>query len=92
LIRLSLDPAPPALAALPEPPHDQLLEARLCLTVQAADAAGDHDRAARLRQPLAPAANELAGGATGLPSFCPIAGFLELGQPSSIMPGGSVGE
>ena len=65
-----------ALRALAEPPHDQLLEARLCLALRAAEALDDHATAERLRTRLRPAAAELAGAATGVLSFGPIADLI----------------
>ena len=71
------------LRALPEPPRDQLLEVRLCLALRAAETLGDRATVERLRGQLAPAAGELAGGATGLLSFGPVADFLKrtVGRP-----------
>jgi len=65
-----------ALRALAEPPHDQLLEARLCLALRAAEALDEHATAERLRTRLRPAAAELAGAATGVLSFGPIADLI----------------
>jgi hypothetical protein len=79
LILLSQDRRAEAVAALrslPEPPHDQLLEARLCLAARAARALDDRVTLLRLQRRLRPAAGELAGAATGVLSFGPVADFL----------------
>jgi hypothetical protein len=75
-----------ALRDLPEPPHDQLLEARLCLALRAAEALDERATAERLRARLRPAAGELAGAASGVLSFGPVADFVS-GRVTGPSPG-----
>ncbi|GAB7041032.1 MULTISPECIES: BTAD domain-containing putative transcriptional regulator [Catenuloplanes] len=58
-----------ALHAVPESPHDLLLEARLWLLAHAAAELGDTAVLAHARAALRPAAGELAGAASGILSF-----------------------
>lgn len=61
-----------ALRRVPEPPHDLLFEALWCLTGRAALALGDRSLAARAREALAPAADELAGAGSGMLTLGPV--------------------
>ncbi|GAA3464712.1 hypothetical protein GCM10018963_67250 [Saccharothrix longispora] len=63
-------------ADIPDPPHDLLLEARLCLHARAAVAADDHPAMTRLHAALLPARDELAGAGSGLLTFGPVARYL----------------
>lgn len=65
-----------ALARLPEPPRDLLLETRWCLAARAALAVGDRSAMRRAREALAPAAGELAGAQTGMFTLGPVAEHL----------------
>ncbi|WP_232234426.1 BTAD domain-containing putative transcriptional regulator [Actinoplanes sp. N902-109] len=65
-----------ALRSLPPSPHDLLWEARLVLAARVARAVGDDAVLAAVRAELAPAAGELAGAASGLLSFGPVADVL----------------
>ncbi|MGW6734976.1 BTAD domain-containing putative transcriptional regulator [Streptomyces sp. NPDC055013] len=66
-----------ALHAMPEPPHDLLQEALWCLTARAALSLGDRPTLARAHTALTPAANELAGAASGLLTLGPVSAFLQ---------------
>ncbi|MFI9008063.1 BTAD domain-containing putative transcriptional regulator [Actinosynnema sp. NPDC053489] len=68
-------PAPGEPAAVPDPPHDLMLEARTCLHAVLAVEAGDRATAALLYDRLLPAAGELAGG-SGLVAFGPVDRYL----------------
>ncbi|MDQ2586458.1 AfsR/SARP family transcriptional regulator [Saccharothrix yanglingensis] len=63
-------------ADIPDPPHDLLLEARLCLHARAAVAADDHPAMTRLHAALLPARDELAGAGSGLLTLGPVARYL----------------
>lgn len=65
-----------ALRGAPDPPRDLLQEGLWALIARAARDAGDERRLERARAVLAPAAGELAGAASGLVSFGPVARFL----------------
>ncbi len=65
-----------ALHAVPESPHDLLLEARLALLARAAVALKDRAACARLHEALLPAAGQLAGAASGVLSFGPVDDIL----------------
>jgi hypothetical protein len=65
-----------AVARLPEPPPDLLLETRWCLSARAALAVGDRAVMRRAREALAPAAGELAGAQTGMLTLGPVADHL----------------
>ncbi|MET0423932.1 MAG: AfsR/SARP family transcriptional regulator [Actinoplanes sp.] len=73
------DEAAAALRAAPEPSPDLLTEAMWWLMSRAARALGDEDKLRQARQALEPAAGELAGAASGLITFGPIA--TELSAP-----------
>jgi hypothetical protein len=70
------DEARAAVRTLPESPHDLLREARLCLAARAALAVDDRETMARLHAELQLAATELAGAASGVLSFGPVADYL----------------
>ncbi|MFG3599813.1 BTAD domain-containing putative transcriptional regulator [Micromonospora chersina] len=70
------DEAAAALRSLPESPHDQLREARLCVVARAALALDDRPTMARLHAALRPAADELAGAGSGVLTAGPVAGYL----------------
>ncbi|MDP4503196.1 AfsR/SARP family transcriptional regulator [Nonomuraea turcica] len=70
------DEAAAALAALPEPPGDLLMEAMWCLVARAAVAVGDREAMRRARAALAPAAGELAGAGSGLLTLGPVSDHL----------------
>ncbi|MCA2217747.1 BTAD domain-containing putative transcriptional regulator [Jidongwangia harbinensis] len=70
------DRAAAALRALPESPYDLLREARLVLAARAALALDDRTAVAALLADLRPAAAELAGAASGVLSFGPVAEHL----------------
>ncbi|MFG2166169.1 BTAD domain-containing putative transcriptional regulator [Micromonospora chersina] len=70
------DEAAAALRSLPESPHDQLREARLCVAARAALALDDRPTMARLHAALRPAADELAGAGSGVLTAGPVAGYL----------------
>jgi DNA-binding SARP family transcriptional activator len=70
------DRAAAALRALPESPHDLLREARLALAARAALALDDRTTIAALHADLQTAAAELAGAASGVLSFGPVADHL----------------
>jgi hypothetical protein len=75
-----------ALAVVPEPPHDLLYEARLCLLAHAALALGDVTTMEWVYTGLLPAADELAGAGSGVLTLGPVAGYLgdlaaALGRP-----------
>ncbi|MGW4498828.1 BTAD domain-containing putative transcriptional regulator [Micromonospora sp. NPDC004336] len=75
-----------ALRALPDPPHDLLREARVCLAARAALALGDQATARRAYAELAPAADEMAGAGSGILTLGPVAEHLgelaaALGRP-----------
>lgn len=65
-----------ALARLPEPPRDLLLETRWCLTARAALALDDRPAIGRALEELTPAEGELAGGQTGMLTLGPVADHL----------------
>ncbi|MFJ8826695.1 BTAD domain-containing putative transcriptional regulator [Streptomyces sp. NPDC102467] len=65
-----------ALAVVPRPPHDLLQEALWCVLARAAAAVGHEPVLRRARDELAVAADELAGGGSGIISFGPIAHHL----------------
>ncbi|GAA1840698.1 AfsR/SARP family transcriptional regulator [Asanoa iriomotensis] len=65
-----------ALRRAPDPPPDLMQEALWCLTARAAMRLGDQDRAAVARAALAPAADELAGAASGMLTAGPVADLL----------------
>jgi hypothetical protein len=65
------------LRAAPQPPPDLLAEAMWALLARAAIALGDREAMARAKAALAPAAAELAGGASGLLSFGSVAAHLD---------------
>lgn len=73
LARGDAETARSALAAVPEPPRDLLLEALWCLTGRAALLLGDRAVTARARAALAPAAGELAGAGSGMLTAGPVA-------------------
>lgn len=80
-----------ALRALPEPPPDLLLEARLCLAARAALVLGDRTVMARLHARLLPAAGELCGAGSGLLTFGPVSRQLDdlaaaLNEPTAAQP------
>ncbi|MFD1936556.1 BTAD domain-containing putative transcriptional regulator [Nonomuraea mangrovi] len=66
-----------ALRTLPASPRDLLYEARLALEARVAIGVRDHTAMKRLRRELLPAANELAGGGTGLLSLGPVRHYLD---------------
>ncbi|MDG4766767.1 BTAD domain-containing putative transcriptional regulator [Solwaraspora sp. WMMD406] len=66
-----------ALRQIPDPPRDLLLEARWCLTAQAAIALDDRTVMNRARTALAPAAGELAGAGSGVLTAGPVADVLD---------------
>ncbi|TYB35386.1 AAA family ATPase [Micromonospora sp. AP08] len=70
------DEAAAALRCLPESPHDQLREARLCVAARAALVLEDRPTMARLHAALRPAADELAGAGSGVLTAGPVAGYL----------------
>ncbi|WP_017586592.1 BTAD domain-containing putative transcriptional regulator [Nocardiopsis ganjiahuensis] len=70
------DEAATALARLPEPPRDLLLETRWSLTARAALALRERPVMRRAREALAPAAGELAGAQTGMLTLGPVADHL----------------
>lgn len=65
-----------ALRAVPDPPHDLLLEALWTLTARAALTLGDQATIRRARTELAAADGELAGAASGVLALGPVAGHL----------------
>ncbi|MEU3019938.1 BTAD domain-containing putative transcriptional regulator [Nocardiopsis sp. NPDC007018] len=71
------DEAARALARVPEPPRDLLLEARWALVARAAVALDDHGAARRALVGLAPAEAEDAGAQTGWLTLGPVAAHLE---------------
>ncbi|MFJ9775129.1 BTAD domain-containing putative transcriptional regulator [Kitasatospora sp. NPDC101157] len=64
------------LAAVPEPPHDHLQEALWCLVAHAAARLGERAAAARAAAALRGAAEEDAGGASGMLTLGPVARYL----------------
>lgn len=75
-----------ALRRVPEPPHDLLYEARLCLVARAAVALADRATMERVYTGLLPAAGELAGAGSGVLTLGPVARHLgdlatALGRP-----------
>ncbi|WP_218041377.1 BTAD domain-containing putative transcriptional regulator [Acrocarpospora macrocephala] len=73
-----------ALRTLPASPRDLLYEVRLALEAEVAIGVRDHAAMRRIRQELLPAADELAGGGTGLLSFGPVRRYLDgLTDPSA---------
>jgi DNA-binding SARP family transcriptional activator len=81
------DEAAVLLSALPESPHDLLLEARLCLAARAAIALDDRAAMERVYAQLLPAAGELAGAGSGVLTLGPVADHLRdlaaaLGTPT----------
>ncbi|GIJ43772.1 SARP family transcriptional regulator [Virgisporangium aliadipatigenens] len=76
LLATTRDAASAALRRLPEPPRDHLSEALWCLTARAAARWGDAPLAERARAALLPAAGEVAGAASGLLTFGPVADYL----------------
>ncbi|MBP2479147.1 DNA-binding SARP family transcriptional activator [Crossiella equi] len=75
-LALPVDQAREAAHALPEPPRDLLLEARLCLLARAALRLGDRELLTRAYEALRPAEAELAGAGSGLLSFGPVRRYL----------------
>lgn len=80
------DAALAAVRALPETPGDLLAEARLCLLARAAIELEDENSLQRAYGEFLPATAELAGAASGVLSFGPVAGYLAelaaaLGRP-----------
>lgn len=76
-----------ALAAVPDPPRDLLLEARLALAAEAAVRLGDRAAAERWYPQLLPADGELAGAGSGLLTLGPVGVHLArlarlLGRPA----------
>lgn len=65
-----------AAQAVPESPHDLLTELRLCLSARTAMALDDRPAMERVHAALLPAANELAGAATGMVTLGPVARTL----------------
>ncbi|SCG76802.1 BTAD domain-containing putative transcriptional regulator [Micromonospora inositola] len=65
-----------ALREQPDPPHDLLREARLCLAARVALALDDRATIEHLYAELLPAADELAGAGSGVLSLGPVAGYL----------------
>ncbi|WP_206185110.1 AfsR/SARP family transcriptional regulator [Thermoactinospora rubra] len=70
------DEAAAALAGVPEPPPDLLMEAMWCLVARAAVAVGDREAMRRARAALEPAAGELAGAGSGLLTLGPVSAHL----------------
>ncbi|GAA4563989.1 hypothetical protein GCM10023176_09140 [Micromonospora coerulea] len=70
------DEAATALREQPDPPHDLLREALLCLAARAALALDDRPRIARQYAELLPAAAELAGAGSGALTLGPVARYL----------------
>ncbi|ADB35388.1 transcriptional regulator, SARP family [Kribbella flavida DSM 17836] len=70
------DDAAAALAVVPEPPRDLMLEAMWTLVAEAAIRLGDRAAMDRARQALEPAATELAGAGSGLITLGPVAEVL----------------
>ncbi|MFH9467849.1 BTAD domain-containing putative transcriptional regulator [Streptomyces clavifer] len=70
------DQARRALDRVPRPPHDLLQEALWCVLARAAQAVGHAPVLRRAGDALAPARHELAGAASGLVSFGPVARHL----------------
>ena len=68
-----------ALAAIPDPPRDLMLEAMWSLVLRAAVALGNQNLVERARDELAPAAGELAGASSGLLTFGPVSDLLAQG-------------
>lgn len=62
-----------AVAALPAPPRDLLLETRWCLTARAALAVDDRPAMRRALDALGPAEGELGGAQTGMLTLGPVA-------------------
>ena len=75
LARGDHDDAALAVAALPDPPHDHLLEALWCLAAHAALAVGDGDVMGRALAALLPAEGEEAGAGSGVLTLGPVRGF-----------------
>jgi hypothetical protein len=78
-----------ALSSLPEPPHDLLQEARLCLIARVALALDDRTTMKHVYTKLLPAANELAGAGSGVLTLGPVAHHLRalaaaLGQTNAL--------
>ncbi len=71
-----------ALGRTPEPPHDLMFEAMWTITARAAIALNDHETMARARTALAPAANELAGAASGMVTAGPVSVVLQALNPA----------
>lgn len=71
------DDAAAALRVVPDPPHDHLLEALWCLTAHAAVDLGDRETIGRAYTALLPAADEIAGAASGLLTLGPVSGYLD---------------
>ncbi|MFD0206411.1 MULTISPECIES: BTAD domain-containing putative transcriptional regulator [Saccharothrix] len=63
-------------ATIPDSPHDLLFEARTCLHAKLAIEANDQPTMSRLYNQLLPAAQELAGAASGLITFGPTSNHL----------------
>ena len=66
-----------ALRRTPEPPHDLMFEAMWTLSARAAIALNDREAMARARTALTPAANELAGAASGMLTAGPVSVVLQ---------------
>ena len=77
LARHRYDEAAAALARLPEPPRDLLLEARWALVARAAVALGDRTAMRRALTALTPAVAEGAGAQTGMLTLGPVADHLD---------------
>ncbi|MEP7762875.1 BTAD domain-containing putative transcriptional regulator [Sanguibacter sp. 25GB23B1] len=71
------DDAAAALRALPDPPHDHLLDALWCLAAHAAVQLEDHDMMERAHTALLPAAGEIAGAGSGLLTLGPVPRYLD---------------
>ena len=71
------DDAAAALSALPDPPHEHLLEALWCLTAHAAVELGDRATMERAHAALRPAAGEIAGAGSGLLTLGPVSRHLD---------------
>jgi hypothetical protein len=70
-----------ALRRCPPPPSGLLTEALWALTARAAVALGDRDMAREACAALQPAADEIAGAASGLLTAGPVAGYLTEAAP-----------
>ncbi|MGI5290363.1 AfsR/SARP family transcriptional regulator [Nonomuraea polychroma] len=70
------DKAASALARVPDPPRDLLMEAMWCLVARAAVAVDDREVMRRARTRLTPAAGELAGAGSGLLTLGPVSEHL----------------